>query len=296
MTSASAPRLTIGLPVYNGERYLPTALDSLLGQTFGDFTLLLLDNASTDGTQDICERYRARDARIAYHRHAQNIGAVRSWYRTLDMAATPYFKWAADDDEYEPEFLARCLDVLERDESVVTCYSRMQAIDEHGRRGRCFEVTIDTASPDPAVRLYNAIAVDYLTVQLYGVMRSALLKQTTRYHGYVGEDRNFLAELCLRGRVVEIPEYLFLHRLYPDAWGAVVSASDVSLDDLVAYDPTVDWSVDRRSGVRRIVNYFAAIGRVPLSPMVRVRCGVQLVRVLAEKVFSRVSPGSGHHG
>lgn len=294
MTTRRQPELSIGLPVYNGERYLPAALDSLLGQTFGDFTLILLDNASTDGTQDICERYRVKDARIDYHRHAQNIGAVRSWYKTLDMATTPFFKWAADDDEYAPEFLERCLDVIRSDESIVTCYARMQAIDAEGQRGHCFHVPIDTASHDASVRFYNAIAVDYLTVQLYGVMRTALLKRTTRYHGYVGEDRNFLAELCLRGRVCEVPEYLFLHRLYPDAWGAVVSANDASMDDLVAYDPTVDWTVNRRSGVRRVLNYFAAIARVPLSPVIRARCVWQLLRVLSGKALSRAGQGRPH--
>lgn len=293
MSSPRSPRLTIGLPVYNGERYLPSALDSLLGQTFGDFTLTLLDNASTDGTQDVCEQYRRRDARINYQRHAENIGAVRSWYRTLDMATTPYFKWAADDDEYEPSFLERCVGVLERDPGVINCYSRMQAIDADGRRGERLAVDIDTDSADPSVRFYNAIAIDCLTIQLYGVMRTPVLQRTTRYHGYVGEDRNFLAELCLRGRIHEVPEYLFLHRLYAEAWGAVVSAADASLEDLKTYDPTVDWSVDRRSGLRRIVNYVAAIGRVPLSPLDRVKCLAQLARVFGEKAAGRVRRLSG---
>jgi glycosyltransferase involved in cell wall biosynthesis len=289
MTATASPRLSIGLPVYNGERYLPAALNSLLAQTFGAFRLVLIDNASSDGTQDICEHYRTQDRRIEYHRNPRNIGAVGSWYRTLDLSSTPYFKWAADDDEYEPTFLARCVEVLDRDDTIAACYTRFQVIDEEGRRGQRVHVDIDTASPIPSVRFYNAIAVDYLAVQLYGVMRTAVLEQVTRYHGYVGEDRNFLAELCLRGRVCEIPEYLFLHRLYPKAWGAVVSDPNASIEQLAAFDPTIDWTVNRRSGLRRIVNYFAAIGRVPLPAAERARCCAQLVRVLAGKAASRLA-------
>jgi glycosyltransferase involved in cell wall biosynthesis len=283
------PRLSIGLPVFNGERYLPTALDSLLGQAFGDFTLILLDNASTDGTRDICERYSRMDSRIDYRRHARNIGVVGNWYRTLELSSTAYFKWAADDDEYAPEFLERCIAVLDGDDTIACCYTRVQVIDEFGRHGRKLQVDIDTASTRPSVRFYNAIASDYLACQLYGVMRAPVLKQTTRYQGYVGEDRNFLAELCLRGRVYEIPDYLFLHRLYPKAWGAVVSAADVSIEDLHTYDPTVDWTANRRSGLRRVANYFAAIGRVPLPATERVRCCGQLFRVFAEKGASRLA-------
>lgn len=289
MTPPAPPRLSIGLPVYNGERYLPAALESLLAQTFGDFRLVLIDNASTDGTEDVCERYRQLDRRIDYHRNPHNIGAVGSWYRTLDLSSTPYFKWAADDDEYEPTFLARCVEVLEGDESVACCYTRFQVIDEEGRRGQRVHVRIDTASPNPAVRFYNAIVVDYLAAQLYGVMRTSVLKQVTRYHGYVGEDRNFLAELCLRGRVCEVPDYLFLHRLYPKAWGAVVSDRNASIEQLTAYDPTVDWTANRRSGLRRVGNYLAAIGRVPLSTTERLACVAQLARALSGKVAGRLT-------
>lgn len=283
----AAPALCVGLPILNGERYLATAIESLLAQTYGDFRLVLVDNASTDGTAEICRAYARRDARVVYHRNESNIGAAGNTYRALDLSDARYFKWAACDDEYAPEFLERCVSVLEQDPEVVLCYTRAIAIDEHGARGARLQVAIDTASRSPSVRLASCIDVDYLCIQLYGVMRTDVLRRATRYAGYVGEDRNLLAELCLRGPVVEIPEYLFFHRLSPRAWGARVSAPDVTVEELLAYDPTINWRMKRLAPVRRFANYFAAVSRVPLSPGERLRCYRELVRLLAKKLMAR---------
>ncbi len=70
----ATPRLSIGLPVYNGEEYLTESLEALLGQTYEDFELIISDNDSTDGTADICRRYAKQDSRIRYFRQPRNIG------------------------------------------------------------------------------------------------------------------------------------------------------------------------------------------------------------------------------
>ena len=92
------PRVSIGLPVYNGERFLPQALDSILAQTFEDFELIISDNASTDTTEEICRTYATQDQRIHYHRHEQNRGAAWNFNYIVPLARGEYFKWAADDD------------------------------------------------------------------------------------------------------------------------------------------------------------------------------------------------------
>ena len=74
----SRPPVTIGLPVYNGEKFLRQALDSLLGQTMGDFELIICDNASSDATGQICRAYARADRRVRYYRNATNIGAPRN--------------------------------------------------------------------------------------------------------------------------------------------------------------------------------------------------------------------------
>ena len=93
-------RLTIGLPVYNGEKYIAESLDVLLGQSFADFELIISDNASTDGTGDICLRYDRQDSRVRYFRQPDNVGPGPNHNFVAEKARGELFKWAANDDLY----------------------------------------------------------------------------------------------------------------------------------------------------------------------------------------------------
>lgn len=99
------PTVAIGLPVYNGEKTLKAALDSLLAQSFIDTEIIISDNASTDGTAAICKDYAARDQRIRYIRQDSNLGAAANFKFVLDEARSPYFMWAACDDIRSPDFV-----------------------------------------------------------------------------------------------------------------------------------------------------------------------------------------------
>ena len=96
----AVPRLTVGLPVYNGEKYLAESLDALLGQSYGDFELIISDNASTDATEAICREYAAKDPRITYLRQPANIGATPNHNFVFEQSHTELFKWASYDDLY----------------------------------------------------------------------------------------------------------------------------------------------------------------------------------------------------
>ena len=122
----NTPKVSIGLPVYNGEPFLSETIDAILAQTFKDFELIICDNASTDDTERICRRYAARDKRISYYRQHHNIGAAGNFNRVFNLSSGEYFKWAAHDDLIAPEYLARCVEILERDRSVVLCHSRFK--------------------------------------------------------------------------------------------------------------------------------------------------------------------------
>jgi glycosyltransferase involved in cell wall biosynthesis len=122
------PRLSIGLPVFNGEKYLEETIKSLLGQSFVDFELIISDNASIDGTQDICQAYASRDRRIKYYRNAENIGATQNWYRVFDLSSSEYFASAAHDDLYAPDYMEKCISVLDRDSSIVVCSSKPELL------------------------------------------------------------------------------------------------------------------------------------------------------------------------
>ena len=124
--------------------------------------------------------------------------------------------------------MEKCISVLDRDPSVIVCYSKTCIIDEFGntlddrRIAEMLETKIDTVSPRPSVRFYNAIGVNHLCIQMYGVMRAQALRVTKVFAGYFGCDWNTLAELALLGKLYEIPEHLFFHRIYSEALGAAI--------------------------------------------------------------------------
>ena len=129
-TDARAPKVTIGMPVYNGARHLAQALDSLLKQTFTDFELLIADNASTDRTGDICTDYAKLDPRIRYVRHATNRGAVYNWNFVVEQARGQYFKWASGNDYCAPTMLEQCVRTLDDEPLVVVVYGRTGYVDD----------------------------------------------------------------------------------------------------------------------------------------------------------------------
>ena len=280
------PLVSIGLPVFNGAQYLAEVLDSLLGQTYTNFELIISDNASTDETQEICQAYAAKDPRVCYYRNRENIGAVQNWYRTFDLSRGEYFTSAGHDDRYAPEFLSACVAVLDRNPDVVLCYTRTKIIDEDGNVVRNFEVEIDTTSPKPHVRLYNVIGIDYLCIQLFGLVRASAFGKADVYVGYYGCDRNTLAELALMGQIYEIPDYLFFHRFHAKALGAA-RRSGRTLQELLAWDPGTNWRL-RFPTLHRFWNYLAAISKTPLPPSERLLCYVQLVRLVVEKSLHRI--------
>src|SRR5579875_956335 len=113
MASDRPPHVSIGVPVYNGERYLAQALDSILAQTFSDYEIIISDNGSTDATPDICRMYAAQDPRIKFHRHDHNRGSAWNYNRVFELSSGTYFGWLSHDDVYDPRFLERCVEVLD---------------------------------------------------------------------------------------------------------------------------------------------------------------------------------------
>jgi glycosyltransferase involved in cell wall biosynthesis len=217
-------KVSIGLPVYNGANYLEPALESILGQTYGDFELIISDNGSTDGTQEICKSYAARDPRIRLYRSEVNRGASFNFGYVFRLARGEYFKWAAHDDQLEPAFLERCVEVLDRDPGVVLCYPRAKIIDEQGNLKEYYEESLQTDSPQPQDRFRDLVLIAHKALQVFGLIRSSVLARTRLISPYTSSDRVLLGELALYGRFHRIPEYLFLSRqhgsqsfrVYPD--------------------------------------------------------------------------------
>jgi glycosyltransferase involved in cell wall biosynthesis len=213
----SAPgthRVSIGLPVYNGDNFVEQAIESVLAQTFTDFELIISDNASTDKTEDICRTCAARDRRIRYTRNAENIGLVRNYNSVFALASGEYFKWADHDDLCEPDFLMRCVQALDEDPSVVLAYARALTIDATGRRIKEWAARPELTSSNVALRFRRALKPDEPFPQ-QGLIRADVLRRTGLLGNHVQSDILLLAEISLQGRFVEIPQPLFMVREHP---------------------------------------------------------------------------------
>ena len=214
------PQLSIGLPVFNGEKYLKEALDSILAQTYSDFELVISDNASTDHTQQICREYAAKDSRIRYYRNEKNLGVSKNYNRVFELSSGKYFKWTNYDDVYAPEYLQKCVSVLEKDQSVVLCHSRTNRINEYGDVVGNYDhrTMFRTGSWKPHERFADLISIRNPVWAILGVGRADSFIKTPLLGSYIGADRNLIAEIGLIGRIIEIPDHLFFRRDHAEAY------------------------------------------------------------------------------
>ncbi|MEE8305755.1 MAG: glycosyltransferase family 2 protein [Gammaproteobacteria bacterium] len=225
------PMVSIGLPVYNGAAFLGAALDSLLGQSFEDFELIISDNASTDRTEAICREYAARDQRIRYHRQKENHGAIWNFNHVFGLSHGKFFKWAAYDDVCRSTFLAQCVHLLNNDPSTVWCHSQSGKIDSVGQ-----ELKYDGVGPKGHPRLAHSTANGHprrhyrslsphrrfrgvllgtnWCVDCYGLFRRQTLSRTRMLLPPYGAEKILIGEVSLIGRYQEIPETLFYTRVH----------------------------------------------------------------------------------
>jgi glycosyltransferase involved in cell wall biosynthesis len=209
----STPLVSIGLFVYNGERFIKEALDSILTQIFTDFELIISDNASTDRTGEIANAYAQRDDRIRYYRNEKNIGAGWNARRVYELATGKYFRWATVDDLLEPDLLRRCVEILESDPGCVLAHTRTKEVDENKTFIKNYVTPMRTDYADPVARFREMLHTGGdKCYQIYGVTRMSALRQLPPQGTYVNADGVLLSRLSLLGRFYEVPEYLFLSR------------------------------------------------------------------------------------
>ncbi|HEV7223978.1 MAG TPA: glycosyltransferase family 2 protein [Pirellulales bacterium] len=269
------PRVSIGLPVYNGENYLALAIDSLLGQSYQDFELIVSDNASTDRTEAICRAYAARDARIRYCRETENRGAAWNFNRLVGLAQGEYFKWAAHDDLCAPEWLARCVDVLDRDSSVVLCFTKHAPIDAEGRPFKATRRDAGERAPkrefdasQPHRRYRDVLVHCDWCYEMFGLARTRLMRRTGLQRAYFGGDKMLLAELSLLGRFEEVPEILF----YPRQHAGQSSAIPTVVEQQRYVNPAARRRFSCPGMLRFNWGYFLLAVGSPLSFAERGRC------------------------
>lgn len=217
------PKVSIGLPVYNGEKFVACAIESILAQDMPDLELIISDNGSTDNTFEICQSFADKDSRIRLSRNETNMGAAPNLNKVAKLARAPYYKWAAHDDWCAPNFLTKCLEVLDKDPSVALCYPQTVFYQADGTFDQYYKCDVDASSHDPSSRFLSIMRELHEDWIIFGVMRTDALMKTGLYPPILGGDRILLVELAMQGRFVEIPDYLQFARWASD----VDSARDI---------------------------------------------------------------------
>jgi glycosyltransferase involved in cell wall biosynthesis len=216
-------RITVGMPVFNGERYLERAIQSILVQSYTDFRLVILDNASTDQTAEIAREYARRDARVVYHRNEVNLGAGPNFNRVFGLCDSEYFKWAAHDDELRPAYLEKCIGALDADENAILAHSHVQEIDDGGNLLRAYPPVPDDVESRERWRRFTARLMDRgWCTEIFGVIRAERLVGTPLIASFAGSDLALIIELTLRGRFIIIREPLFLHRIHSSRYTSAI--------------------------------------------------------------------------
>ena len=207
------PKVSIGLAVYNGEKHLLPAIDSLLAQEYQNFELLISDNASIDGTAQICQDFARADSRVKYHRNGTNIGAAKNFNRVFERSSGNYFMWAAHDDQWSPTYITKCVDALEKNDDLVLCGTDINFMNEHGEAieyPREFN-RLDTCAMDLRQRVSTlTVKLDWFAI--YSLIRKDALRNTRLFTEAYGADVILLMELLLTGQTLILPERLFQYR------------------------------------------------------------------------------------
>jgi len=281
----AAPRLSIGLPIYNGETFLAESLEALLGQSYADFELIISDNASTDQSAEICRRYAKQDSRIRYIRQPRNIGMVPNHNFVLGQARSELFKWASDDDLYAPDLLRRCVDALDEHPHVVLAHSGSAMIDKAGSVTGVFEYST-AAGALRAPERFRSMLFDGWDDYTYGVARTQVLRQIPTHNSYHFADRILNTAIVLQGPFHVVPECLYFRREHPGRPPLTVRSRCALMDPRRANrlrHPVA------RLYAEYIWGYVAAIRRAPLSPEERREC----YRYLAQWLAARAVPVAG---
>ena len=267
------PVVSIGLPVYNGEKYLALAIASVLEQTFSSFELLIADNASSDRTEAICRNYAAQDPRIRYFRHPVNRGAGFNYNFLFHQARGQYFKWLAHDDLIAPTNLAACVEALNGDPTLVLAYTHHVDIDENGNPIRTISRTKGNSN-EISERLWDLMDGQYTCEEVFGLIRCSVLGKTPLIRDYADSDRTLLGELSLYGKFAEVPQPLFFHRIHAQS---SVRQFPVFRDRAVWFNPDLRGRLVL-SAWRQFSHMLGAIARAPMRVRDRLACYWQAIR------------------
>ena len=209
MENKNQPLVSIGVPVFNGEKGLAHALDSLLKQDYPNLEIIISDNASTDTTPEICEKYARKDSRVKYCRSEKNLGVAWNFNRVFELSSGKYFMWAAHDDQREPSFVSSCIEKMELSPDAVLCQAHTAMFME-GREEMLFVAHLDSFEDlTGLVERYRETLKRFPATAMYGLYRSSAMHKTRMFQKCIATDQAFIQELSIHGEFVQVPRILF---------------------------------------------------------------------------------------
>jgi len=214
------PRVIIGSPLFNHADHFPQAIESILGQTFSDFAVVLVDDVSSDATPALAHAYAARDRRVSYYRNPERLGLIENSQRAFAIARerhpdADYFAWASDHDLWHPQWLERLVQTLDAHPDVLLAYPLNRRIGPNGELLKRKPWVFDTfGETHRGTRFRAGIRRMRAGNMVYGLYRAAALQRAGVYRRIVVPDRLLLAELSLYGQFKQVPEVLWFRRWY----------------------------------------------------------------------------------
>ena len=197
-------KITVVLPVYNGEAYLEEAILSVLNQTYANFELLIVDDCSNDQSAAIAQKYAAQYAHVSYIRNETNLKLPGALNRGFALATGQYWTWTSCDNSYLPTALERLVLALESDPELGLVYTDMQTIDAAGK-------TLAQVSAGPADELIlrNVVGACFL-------YRANIAKKAGEYNRdlFLCEDYEYWLRLACITKLKPINESLYKYRVH----------------------------------------------------------------------------------
>lgn len=209
MKNIHHPLVSIGIPVFNGEKLLAQALDALLNQDYNNLEIIISDNGSTDNTSNICKKFVNKDTRVQYFRSEENLGLSWNFNRVLELSNGKYFMWAAHDDLREPSTVSACVTKMEQCPEAVLCQTHTAMFIE-GRTERLCVFKLDSfEGVTKLVERYRETLKHFQATAIYGLYRSSAMRKTRMFEKVIATDLAFIQELSIHGNFVQVPEVLF---------------------------------------------------------------------------------------
>jgi glycosyltransferase involved in cell wall biosynthesis len=212
----SDPKVTIGTVVYNERPHLEPALATLANQTFDDYEIVVCDDASTDGSGEICRAFAEGDPRVRYRRNETNRGSVYTFNDVLERARGEYFVWAAGHDRRSPAFLSTCVSFLDENPDVALCHTAVDVVDGEDRTLTEIRDHVDARQPDTYERVRSVLwqmAARVSVDPMYGLFRTDVLQATGGHWNVWGPDNRVVLATALEGGIAFLPEPLFQRRI-----------------------------------------------------------------------------------